>query len=222
MISEEGLRAAAAVADQAILCSLPTANECEHEFSKAFEKKMRRISRRAKHPILYRLPKQVACAFLIAVLAGTSWLTFDVEARAAFFAWVKAQYEFFVEYRFEGDAPQDVTTYELTWLPDGFELVKQQALDKYNVFIYENVSKQQITFSYSWGSDMESLFIMNYAEIIPVEVVGRSADFYLANNEAEANGLIWISADGETIFCITACQPQDILVKIAEGVEQIH
>ena len=130
MISEEGLRAAASAADQAILCSLPTANECEHEFSKAFEKKMQRISRRAKHPILYRLPKQVACAFLIAVLADTSWLTFDVEARAAFFAWVKAQYEFFVEYRFEGDAPQDVTTYELTWLPDGFELVKQQTLDK--------------------------------------------------------------------------------------------
>ena len=222
MISKEGLRAAATEADQAILCSLPAENECEHEFSKSFEKKIQRIRRIAKYPVLYRLPKQIACVFLMVILAVTSWLTFDVEARAAFFAWVKVQYEHFVEYRFMGDVPEEIITYELTWLPDGFDLVKQQTMNKDGIFIYENVSGQQITFSYSWGSDAASLFIMEYAEIIPVEVAGRSADFYLANNADEVNALIWISADEEMMFCITACQPQDVLVKIAEGIAQTH
>ena len=72
MIGEERLRAAAAEADQAVLNSLPAASECEHKFSKSFEKKMRRISRRAQHPILCRLPKQVACVFLIAVLGKSN------------------------------------------------------------------------------------------------------------------------------------------------------
>ena len=111
MIGEERLRAAAAEADQALLNSLPAASECEHDFSKSFEKKMRRVFRRARHPIVYRLPKQAACVFLIAVLAGASWLTFDVKARAAFFAWAKARYEHFVGYRFVGDVPQEVTAY---------------------------------------------------------------------------------------------------------------
>lgn len=222
MIGEERLRAAAAEADQALLNSLPAASECEHEFSKPFEKRMRRIARRARHPSLYRLPKQAACVFLIVVLAGASWLTLDVEARAAFFAWAKARYEHFVGYRFVGGVPQEVTAYELTWLPDGFELVKRQTLDRNGVFIYKDVSGQQITFSYSWGSDAESLFITSYAEIISVEVDGKAADFYLAGSEDEANGLVWVSADGKTMFCITASQTQDVLVKMAEGVAQVR
>lgn len=221
MISEERLKAAAAEADQAILHALPAGNDFEHEFSKSFEKKIRRISRRVQHPILYRLPKQIACVLLIAVLTGTSWLTFDVEARATFFAWVKAQYELFVEYRFVGDVPQEGIAYELTWLPDGFERMEQYDLNSGGSVHYTTASGQRIIFYYSRGNDVESLFVLDYSEIIPVEVNGRPADFYLSSSEDEANGLVWMSADEETLFCIVANQPQETLVKIAERVGQV-
>ena len=113
MISEEMLKKAAAEADQAIRDSLPAPAECEHEFSPSFQRKMRRTFRKAKHP---KLPKYAACFVLAVALASGTWLTVDVEARAAFFAWVREQYEAFVEYRFIGEAPQEntIVKYELS------------------------------------------------------------------------------------------------------------
>lgn len=107
MISEEMLKKAAAEADQAIRDSLPAPADCKHEFSPSFQRKMRRTFRKANHPVIYKLPKYAACFVLVIALAGGTWLTVDVEARAAFFAWVREQYEAFVEYRFIGEAPQE-------------------------------------------------------------------------------------------------------------------
>lgn len=85
MISEEMLKIAAAEADKAIRDSLPAPAECEHEFSPSFQRKMRRIFRKAKHPIIFKLPKYAACFVLVVALISSTWLTVDTEARAAFF-----------------------------------------------------------------------------------------------------------------------------------------
>ena len=110
MISEEMIKNAATEADQAIRDSLPAPAECEHEFSPSFQRKMRRTFRKAKHPVIYKLPKYAACFVLAVALASGTWLTVDAEARAAFFAWVREQYESFVEYGFIGEPPQDRTS----------------------------------------------------------------------------------------------------------------
>ena len=47
---------------------------------------------------------KIACFFLAVLLTGSAVLTFSVEARAAFFGWVRQQYESFYEYFFEGEA----------------------------------------------------------------------------------------------------------------------
>lgn len=107
MISDEMLKKATAEADQAIRDSLPAPAECEHEFSPSFQRKMRRTFRKAKYPVIYKLPKYAACFVLVVVLASSTWLTVDAEARAAFFAWVREQYETFIEYRFVGDTTQN-------------------------------------------------------------------------------------------------------------------
>lgn len=75
---------AAAEADQAIRDSLPAPAECEHEFSPLFQRKMRRTFRKAKHPVIYKLPKYAACFVLAVALVSGTWLTVDAEARAAF------------------------------------------------------------------------------------------------------------------------------------------
>ena len=150
MISEEMLKKAAAEADQAIRDSLPAPAECEHEFSPSFQKKMRRTFRKAKHPVIYKLPKYAACFVLTVALASGTWLTVDAEARAAFFAWVREQYAAFVEYRFIGEAPQEntIVEYELTWLPEGFSFQKEQDLSNSTYLTYANDSGQRILFSY--------------------------------------------------------------------------
>ena len=54
MITDEMLRIAAAEADQAIRESLPSPADCDHQFSSEFERKMRHVIRRGRHPVAYK------------------------------------------------------------------------------------------------------------------------------------------------------------------------
>lgn len=221
MISEEMLKKAAAEADQAIRDSLPAPAECEHEFSPSFQRKMRRTFRKAKHPVIYKLPKYAACFVLVVALASGTWLTVDAEARAAFFAWVREQYEAFVEYRFIGEAPQEneIVDYELTWLPEGYSETESHILAGSSITVYRNETGRIIQFSYSQGGDATSLFVKsNYSKIITIELESMVAEYYEAEEQGDANALTWMSEDGEIMFCITAFEPKEVLVEMAESV----
>lgn len=221
MISEEMLKKAAAEADQAIRDSLPAPADCKHEFSPSFQRKMRRTFRKAKHPVIYKLPKYAACFVLAVALASGTWLTVDAEARAAFFAWVREQYESFVEYRFIGEAPQEneIVDYELTWLPEGYSETESHILAGSLTTIYKNETGRIIQFSYSQGGDATSLFVKsNYSKIITIELGSIVAEYYEAEEQSDANALTWMSEDGEIMFCITAFEPKEVLVKMAESV----
>ena len=223
MISEEMLKKAAAEADQAIRDSLPAPAECKHEFSPSFQRKMRRTFRKAKHPVIYKLPKYAACFVLAVALASGTWLTVDAEARAAFFAWVREQYEAFVEYRFIGEAPQESTIveYELTWLPEGFAFQKEQDLDGGMYLTYANDSGQRIIFSYLRGDDAASLFVISdYTEARSTQVGNIRADFYQADGETSSNMLVWSSEENDLAFYIMADLPEDTMIKLAEGVQK--
>lgn len=223
MISEEMLKKAAAEADQAIRDSLPAPADCKHEFSPSFQRKMRRTFRKAKHPVIYKLPKYAACFVLAVALASGTWLTVDAEARAAFFAWVREQYEAFVEYRFTGEAPQEneIMDYDLTWLPEGFSYQKKQSLGNSTYLTYVNASGQRILFSYLQGTDSTSLFMVSdYTEIQSVQIGNINADFYQAGQETSPNGLVWVSEEENMCFCITASLPKGTIIKLAEGIQK--
>ena len=223
MISEEMLKKAAAEADQAIRDSLPAPAECEHEFSPSFQRKMRRTFRKAKHPVIYKLPRYAACFVLAVALASGTWLTVDAEARAAFFAWVRERYEAFVEYRFIGEVPQENTIieYELTWLPEGFSFQKEQDLDGGTYLTYTDDSGRRIIFSCLQGDDAASLFITSdYAETRSIQIGNICADFYQANEEASSNMLVWTSEEDDLAFYIMADLSEGTMIKLAEGVQK--
>lgn len=223
MISEEMLKRAAAEADQAIRDSLPTPRECKHEFSSSFQKKMRRTLRKANHPMIYKLPKRVACFVLVAILGSGTWLAVDAEARAAFFAWVREQYETFVEYRFVGDTLKEngAAEYELTWLPEGYSLQKEHTLNSGTYLTYTDDLGQRITFSYLEGSDITSLFVASdYESVYSVQIGNNHAEFYQAGQETSSNALVWLSEAEEVCFCITASFSEDTMIKLAESVQK--
>lgn len=224
MITKEILKKAAVEADQAIIDSLPAPVECEHEFSPSFQKKMRRTFRKAKHPIIYKLPKYVACSFLAVALGSGTWLTVDAEARSVFLAWVREQYESFVEYRFVGNTPPEhtVTEYELTWLPEGFSLQKKLDLDGSIYLTYTDDSGGRIIFSYLRGDDTTSLFVASdYAGVQSIQVGTNRADFYQASQEDAANLLVWFSEKENYSFSIMANFSQHTMIKLAEGIKKV-
>ena len=223
MISEEMIKNAATEADQAIRDSLPAPAECEHEFSPLFQRKMCQAFRMVKHPVIYKLPRYAACFVLAATLASGTWLTANAEARTAFFAWMREQYEAFVEYRFAGEASQENESvdYELTWLPEGFSLQKEQSLDGGTYLTYTDDSGQRIIFSCLKGDDAASLFVTSdYTEVQSTQVGDICADFYQADGEASSNMLVWSSAENDLVFYIMADSPEATMIKMAEGVQK--
>lgn len=224
MITDEMLRIAAAEADQAICNSLPRPEECDHQFSPQFERKMRRVLRRVHHPVAYKYLRRAACLLVAIALVGASWLTVDAEARGAFFVWVRHQYENFVEYRFESQAPGEEMTsnFELTWLPAGYEETEVRSSESTSIRVYGNQEGQKISLIYSHGADAVSLFISaDHMTTEKVAVGTQQADFYQDTNPENANVLVWQSESGDVIFSISAALPKDELVKIAESITEV-
>lgn len=221
MITEEMLRIAAAEADQAIRDSLPHPADCDHQFSPRFERKMKRVIRRGRHPVAYKFLHRAACLLVVVTLVGASWLTVDAEARGTFFAWVRQQYENFVEYRFAGLAPDEemTTNFAPTWLPEGYEETKAQSAGGTSTKTYSNSDGQAIHFMYSAGADATSLFVVSDNMTAVKVIVGtQEADFYQDADPENANVLVWHSESGEVLFCISAPLPRDEMVRIAESI----
>lgn len=77
-----------------------------HEFSASFEKKIRKLRKRADHPYFYKTLHKAAAVILAILISGSAWLAVDTEARAAFFGWVKEIYETYFVYRFASNSDE--------------------------------------------------------------------------------------------------------------------
>ena len=120
MITDEMLREALYEVNEALLNSLPPEEQCEHEFSPRFHRRMARLIRRASHPRLYRTLNRAAGFLLALVLTGTVWLSVDARARDTFFGWLRETHETFFAYRYAGERREETETrnYRPTELPE--------------------------------------------------------------------------------------------------------
>lgn len=107
MITDERLRAAAEKSSDLYLCCMEEGYDAipPHEFSEPFERKIRKLKKRADHPYFYKMMHKVAVIILAVLIGGSAWLAVDTEARASFFGWVKEVYEELFIYHFEDGAP---------------------------------------------------------------------------------------------------------------------
>ena len=231
MITEEMLKAAAVEADQVILDSLPAPEECEREFSNSFRKKIRRISRRANHPVLYKFAKSVACFVLAVILTGGAWLTVDAEAREAFIRWIKETYSTYSVYHFEGTDSGTQTSegqsseeeispkYSLAWIPDGYTEWATDTIGNCICETYVNESGELLNFNYEPSVDSPYWFIETSTSTQQRVYVGDvPADFYLSNSPDVSNTIVWTSPDGQMAFCLDGFFSKEELIDMAEHV----
>lgn len=219
MITEEMMKQAAKEAGNIITDSLQTQEEYRYEFSKTFENNMENILQKAKHKKRKRLYKQVACYLAIFVVAGSSFLMLNQEARATFLYWLRGQYNGYMEYRYTGDGSAQQKAYVLTYIPEGYYEKEISEMEGMNIAIYHNDLGNQIAFMSSSGTDAISLFISD--ENAQEVMVGNiKADYYQAEAEDENSVIVWYSADRATIFSISAALSKEEIVKIAESVEE--
>lgn len=220
MITDKMLAQAAAELATAINESLPEPTDCTHEFSAEFERKMKRITRRANHPILYRTLRSVASIILVITIGFGSVLVVSAEARAAVFGWVREQYESFYEYFFEGEATSEkARQYSLEWIPEGSEMVTFYEIPGGEVFVFADTQDRIIQFTYTTSKEGSSLFVdtVEY-EQYDVTVNSYPAKVYMSLSPDETNAIIWIDTSTDTLFYISAPFEQAELLKMAENV----
>lgn len=227
MISDAALKEAAFAVNQAMLDALPKPEECTHIFSPAFERRMRKLIRRTKHPIVYKTLTRAACALLVLVLSASLFLTFNTEARAAVVDWIKEKVEDFYHYFApEKDSnlepePEAATPgdYCLGWIPEGYTFLFSEVSEDDKVECYLSDSGQILQFRCLYSHSSGSLFAGGgeYEEK-HIEIGSLQADIYLAKDNSRGNFIICPVNNGNILLYVSAQLDEADLIKIAENV----
>lgn len=222
MITDKMLAQAAAELATAINESLPDPKDCTHEFSAEFERKMKRITRRANHPILYRTLRSVASIILVITIGFGSVLVVSAEARAAVFGWVKEQYESFYEYFFEGEVESaESAKYQPGWMPDGCEFITVQETAGGETYIYTDKSGLLVQFYYISDPDSQKMYIDTVEYVSEtVSVNGHSGEIYISVSDDETSSIVWIDTADNVLFYFSGAFDKETLIKMAESVTQ--
>lgn len=220
MISDEMLKQAAAELAIAMNESLPDPKECVHQFSPEFEKEIKRITRRANHPILYRSLRSVASVLLAIAIGFGSVLAISPEVRAAVFGWVKEQYESLYEYFFDGESVAlETATYYPGWLPEGCEFVTSYETSGGEVYIYSTSQNSLVQFSYISEPDDEKMYTdgVETAKKL-VTINGCDGEIYISQDDEDTNSIVWTDTSGMVLFSIYGNYDEETLIKMAENV----
>ncbi len=224
MITDEMLAQAAAELADAINASLPAPEECHHQFSAKFERKMKRLIYRTNHPVQHRILRSVASILLVILLGFSSVLAVSVEAREAVFGWVREQYESFYAYFFEGQSEDsEPVSYSPGWMPDEFKYETTFEIAGGKSFVYVSSDGTIAEFSYSTSPENFVMFIESAdCEQHAVLVNGTEGTLYIPSDSSMASGIVWIDENSNTIFHVSATINSDILMKIAEQIKIIE
>lgn len=173
MISDERLHEAARKVEESLLDSLPEPEDCEAAFSPEFDRKMKKLIHRTKHPVRRQLIRAAACILLILLIGGGSVLTFSAEARGAFVGWVREVYGSWFVYQYLGadGEPSEGQLFCPTWLPDGYhEKTRSDSANRVRM-IFENADGDILVFFYTRNKD--------------------SAKLYFEQNKTEMESVLW-------------------------------
>lgn len=220
-MDEEKLTQAAARAAELLSDALPRPEDCVHEFSPRFRRKMRHLLFRQNHPVLTRALQSAAVLFLTITVLFGSLLTVSTDAREFVSGWVKTRIETIYHFYYEGDAAQaDSTEYVLGWIPDGYTLVETVDFPGQRIYNYADADKKwYLSFTYSVDSSDADIFLLN-ADCTQKEVTvnGIPATLYIPLNDDNSPDIIWEDREKGVLFLITAHVSEEDLIKMAENI----
>lgn len=222
-LADEMLTQAAKQVAASIKASLPVPDECHHEFSPEFEHDMKRlITQTERRCHIRRYLQGVAAACLAVVISLSTWLAVDAEARAAFVQWVKTVYEQSVVYEFfHSKDERDEVRYRLGWVPDGYTIENEVGGDGITTLVYLR-GESAIYFTYEYSEDgAKAELFPGVSNVEPVQVNGMPGEFYLPQDPAESNSLVWFDEENCILCSISGFIDKESMVRMANSVEAI-
>jgi hypothetical protein len=229
MIPEELLCEAAARSCEAYVSYLEADYDAgeTYEFSKAFEKRIDKLKRRADRPVFYQTVRRVAIILLAILFAGTIWIAVDSDARAAFVGWFGEFTGHYFEYHHVGSVEKPEETagapagYRPTWIPEEYSEDSVYIFDNETTVRYKNNCGDLLRFSYVITNEETDWFFntsKGYAQ--PCCVGDYNATLFISESEDTASSLTWADSD-DVAFHVTGFVSEPDLVRIAESVQRI-
>lgn len=220
MITDEMIKAAAEEANQTIIAQLPPSEEYQHQFSKSFQKKMKKLIFRRKHPVLAKAMRTAAGVAIVIMLGCGLLLTFSAEVRAEFLSWIKQSSEGLVMYfPTEGDKDSNrKLRYRLPEIPEGYQEYDIDSREDGERFVYTNKRGEFLKFYYLYDS-AENVFGMYTEEYqcVSVTIGDMKGEMYLTDNKDMGNAVVW--KDKNTLFYLSVFSDAEKLLKLAESIE---
>lgn len=228
MITDEMLRKAAGEADDALQKEAESLEECTHQFSGGFERKMKKLIWRANHLNLYRVRKIAVCIILMLLVGGSAVLTFNATAenmlvRNKFIGWMKIQGESDVHYYARKHiSAKEMKSYRLGYIPEGYEEVERYEKESEVWICYVDSEGRYLHFSYMNNSSNRHVFVTQLEQLKQesVRVAGNPADFYESQDEDISSDLIWVDEDTRIFFSISGYFSREELIRLAESVQE--
>lgn len=226
--SENELKLAAAQVRGAMLSSLPEPQDCTGQFSEEFERKIQNLRQQhAKKESTRQVRSRIAAALLVILIGVSLLMTVSPQARANVRAWIKKTFGTQTEYWFQGDKGGVLPEYELTWIPEGFEKIREEPLRKSLTLVYQRGDDETDAFVVDYSlAEKDSYLIWDPLvfeyEMEIVSIQGNYGELYISEEETRGHCLIFLDEENDVVFTISAfLDPQDIL-HIADGIKLVN
>ena len=195
---------------------------------KAFEKKMYKLIRKAKHPVWNQALRYAAIIILVIGLLFGAMLAISPEVRAGVVGWFRtASYGPYTHYsnldaqKIPNAAAEMEYDYYLPTLPDGYELLFEtdKAMGDGRTCIYVSDTGAMLTFSYRYAIGVGDYFLnVEGYQQEKVKVGMLEADLYTTTEEGQNNVIVWNSKHGGVMFSINALMEKEELIALAESI----
>ena len=219
MISNLLLRQATEEYLEESMSAIPTENEIDHVFSDRFEKNMESVIKKNKHPQLKRVLRMAASFALVILLAGGSVMAISPTARAAVRGWLFGRESDAYVYRSTGSDTYEetITAYDLAETPEGYTLWQNIVMPNSSLVIYSEDETGRFLKVFSAPNDGSGALylIPEDAALIPIQLGGISADFYLSNVETSSSTIVWTDPENDYLVTVDGFFSQEELTEMA-------
>lgn len=224
MLTDAILQEATAEAERFLLSIVPEAEEA-HRFSMRFERKMKKLIRKANHPIRYQVIRAAAVVLLVlATLFGTL-VAVNPEVRAAVVGWVKETFPGYFVYSSNNTSAPETYDYCLTVLPEGYQ--EWKVIDSIGGKTYYYINREGNKFYFRYANNISNgsgnLFIKSEdCKQLAGLVNGLQADLYIGLKDGDLNTIAWQDPDTNVLLYISIFADPDELIELAESVIKIN
>ena len=214
-ITDEELTIATALVSESMLRALPDPEDCTGYFTVQFEARIEQLKKTvARKAVIWKYVKSVVAAVLVVLIGFSMLCAFNTEVRAAVVAWFKETFGTYTSYWFNTEENNVLPEYELTWVPDGYEIIYDDIQPNSRTVVFQLGDDISASFSFSYYStEYDSPLIIHTEDgkydVEEVDVNGNYGEFYRSHSAEESHALVWFNEKNNTVLTILSYLSKD-------------